>query len=712
MATYKLNMIPGGAKVVVPVSQYDTGYAINFELYNGNTAFSLQGCTARIDIGKPDLVIYSSGDSVSLSGNTVTVILEEQMTAAWGPCIAEIVVTTSSGRHATANFILDVEKSPIEDGAESESIVNYVEANRERAVKATQAAEAAIEAARNAADAATQAAESALSMVANIESMPDALSSLASALAAPGEAAMFLGYDSERDAIAIDAGFVTPQMFGARGNGISDDTAAFQDALASGEKVVIPEGTYSLDEILWSDDSVIISDSGTYPDKRLVVSRNLRNDAPIERLIGQFNATELHEEGLSGYDYRLQAGCYDSRNHRIVLSFCTAYTTDPVTHETSDTDLVLTCIEISNGVIKPAVFAIDDIVGENNEVYVDPRNGEIATAVIQGGGHGNSICYNRRTNRIYSITGNGDPTHQIAVINADTLEQDETTPWLNPITDGSRPWQMAYDEVNDIFWIESNPGNGPVFKAYALSNNGTSLNLITGAPVISFALDDIREFAGMHYADDVLKTQATTVMNEQLVQVHYSPRSGSTPFASNGAFLTQYNYDDGTPKKVYRVPGYYGQDEPQCLVNADGKIFFFTDIGKDGYHYVSVSQLVFEQRVSGRSESPWTDMRVLASRNYCTDLNDVLGLGVYYSGSGHYTIAWIENGVEVSEEHQFANCPYNGAFTLWVLPFAGNESRLQILVGANAEAYIRTYRPNNNAWYGWKKITTSNVTIS
>lgn len=41
-------------------------------------------------------------------------------------------------------------------------------------------------------------------------------------------------------------GYVTPQMFGAKGDGVTDDTNAIQTAINSGNKVVIPEGNYKV----------------------------------------------------------------------------------------------------------------------------------------------------------------------------------------------------------------------------------------------------------------------------------------------------------------------------------------------------------------------------------------------------------------------------------------------------------------------------------
>ena len=280
MASYNLNLIPGDAPVVVHVNQYDYGYPIDFTVYDGDTVFSLSGYTAVINIGKADRNVYVGG-TVVLRGNTATVTLEEQMTAMWGPCIAEIVFTNTNGRRATANFILDVEKSPLEDGAESESVINYIESSLEAAENATEAAENATDAANAAASAANAAATSAENVARNIEAMPEILQQLSVTLADASGSNKFFCLDHNGNVSALSGGFVTPQMFGAKGNGTTDDTAAFEAALESGEKVIVPMATYKLTDVLWSDDSVVVSDGGTYNTKPLIISRNLRNSAPM-----------------------------------------------------------------------------------------------------------------------------------------------------------------------------------------------------------------------------------------------------------------------------------------------------------------------------------------------------------------------------------------------------------------------------------------------
>lgn len=56
------------------------------------------------------------------------------------------------------------------------------------------------------------------------------------------------GYEKCFD--AVSKLHVTPQMFGAVGDGVADDTEAFQKMLESGTKVFVPEGTYFLSSTL------------------------------------------------------------------------------------------------------------------------------------------------------------------------------------------------------------------------------------------------------------------------------------------------------------------------------------------------------------------------------------------------------------------------------------------------------------------------------
>lgn len=49
---------------------------------------------------------------------------------------------------------------------------------------------------------------------------------------------------NKSDIDALTGAFVTPQMYGAKADGINDDTAAFQSAIDSGTRVCVPSGVY------------------------------------------------------------------------------------------------------------------------------------------------------------------------------------------------------------------------------------------------------------------------------------------------------------------------------------------------------------------------------------------------------------------------------------------------------------------------------------
>jgi hypothetical protein len=60
-----------------------------------------------------------------------------------------------------------------------------------------------------------------------------------------------------------DASYITPQMYGAKGDGITDDTQAFKQTIANANSLIlIPSGTYLISETLTIDKQVIITGVG------------------------------------------------------------------------------------------------------------------------------------------------------------------------------------------------------------------------------------------------------------------------------------------------------------------------------------------------------------------------------------------------------------------------------------------------------------------
>ena len=181
MTVYRLNCIPHYeyAETVVHLNQGEKGGKIGFTVYDGDTyipfgAYDGAG-TITLNIYKADGTVYSElvgdvlpsdssiYDTAEMEEGYFEVTLKEQMTAAAGRCIAEFIFVSGNVKRATANFIIDVERSPLDmDGVESESFVNYVEGNRQAALAATQLLNGLVDHVTELVERAESAAESAV----------------------------------------------------------------------------------------------------------------------------------------------------------------------------------------------------------------------------------------------------------------------------------------------------------------------------------------------------------------------------------------------------------------------------------------------------------------------------------------------------------------------------------------------------------------------
>lgn len=137
---FDLNMIPSQAPVVVNVDQYDTGTGrLVISLYEDDAPYTPANASATIQGTKPDGHGFTY--SVTLSGNTVTANVTEQMTPVAGDVRTQVVVRESTGRTGTFAFILRVQKSALpEDTDLSESDYTLIEQGIEAAATAVAAA--------------------------------------------------------------------------------------------------------------------------------------------------------------------------------------------------------------------------------------------------------------------------------------------------------------------------------------------------------------------------------------------------------------------------------------------------------------------------------------------------------------------------------------------------------------------------------------------
>lgn len=157
--TRDLNVVSVGVPPVIHLSQYDSDFTLVFNLYASKGAFTMPtGTTAEIRGTKKDGNGYDAAATVS--GNTVTVTGDEQMTAVAGSNVFEIALYKSNKRLNTINFILQVEHAALDaDTITSESVLRELDAIVAGAATATQAAETATEAAESVAGSAAQIAQ-------------------------------------------------------------------------------------------------------------------------------------------------------------------------------------------------------------------------------------------------------------------------------------------------------------------------------------------------------------------------------------------------------------------------------------------------------------------------------------------------------------------------------------------------------------------------
>ena len=116
--TIKLNLIPNSGPILVKCDQYDVGEGrIVAKLYDGDTAYTpAAGATAIIQGKKPDGngFMYDA----TLSGNTVTADLTNQMSVVAGRVCCQIVVTESDNRTGSFVFFLEVQPSALPSDTE------------------------------------------------------------------------------------------------------------------------------------------------------------------------------------------------------------------------------------------------------------------------------------------------------------------------------------------------------------------------------------------------------------------------------------------------------------------------------------------------------------------------------------------------------------------------------------------------------------------
>lgn len=152
MITYtnSLDFCPGGVPLFVRLSQYDSNFSLVFNCFSHKGDFTVEnGSTAVFREHKPDGNVISIDATVS--GTIVTLTPSatnaKQMTAIKGHCECEISLQKNGKELSSANFVLLVEKAPVDiDAVQSDSVVRELYDVADRAEEILEAAETVDEA--------------------------------------------------------------------------------------------------------------------------------------------------------------------------------------------------------------------------------------------------------------------------------------------------------------------------------------------------------------------------------------------------------------------------------------------------------------------------------------------------------------------------------------------------------------------------------------
>lgn len=108
-----------GSAPYINVSQYDSGETWVFELFTDTGEAYTPSSGSIVGIKSDGMVIANAG---TVTDGKVVITETQQMTAAAGKAIYELQI--DSDTHGTANFIVMVEKSPMDGGTLSESDIS------------------------------------------------------------------------------------------------------------------------------------------------------------------------------------------------------------------------------------------------------------------------------------------------------------------------------------------------------------------------------------------------------------------------------------------------------------------------------------------------------------------------------------------------------------------------------------------------------------
>jgi len=206
-------------------------------------------------------------------------------------------------------------------------------------------------------------------------------------------------------------GVVSVKDFGAVGDGVHDDTAAFEAAALLSGTIFIPHGTYRLERNVFFNNDVV--DMGSYS---VIKPCYKIKSTQVNISDFQFDAYFSFPTGYTGS----QGSCYNTKTNRLIV----AVTTDNDTAADASQKLLT---------INPTTWGI-----ESENTYTEL-------------GHANSLTYCEDDNKIYvdkfivDKQAGTSSDYAIIVINADTMAIENT------FTVNKHDVSLSYDPASKMF---------------------------------------------------------------------------------------------------------------------------------------------------------------------------------------------------------------------------------------------------------------------
>lgn len=255
---------PGNAPMIHAVQGDEYSRKIEIELYSNGVSWNPpDDCEVTIRYGKPDgkggiyAVLPDNTVAYSIAGNAITVTLAPQMVTVPGLVEVQVsIIKDRKDRISTFSFAVDVEADPSKGELKSENYVNWKSYYIPQTTGATVGQYLEIEEvdtdgrviAVKAVDA-PSGEEISSAVDAYLDKHPEITTTLQD-----GEITAEKLHQSLKWATVND--FVVPQMFGAIGDGVHDDTEAFKKL--NGKRAYIPRGVYRVSNVEYGPDTIIM----------------------------------------------------------------------------------------------------------------------------------------------------------------------------------------------------------------------------------------------------------------------------------------------------------------------------------------------------------------------------------------------------------------------------------------------------------------------